>query len=95
MPKNNKTTKCKSACNSKCKTPTLNVFVDKIEGVQCRWVKLDNKKTYFASDLVQVYGKGFMSKLEVAPKKMRVAHEGNSQTRLMVPVAELKMALRK
>jgi hypothetical protein len=91
----NKTTTCKSSCNSKCKTTNLNVFVDKIEGLECRWVKLNNKKTYFVSDLVQVYGKGFVSRLDNTPKKMRIAHEGNSQTRLMVAATDFRTALKR
>jgi hypothetical protein len=42
-----------------------------------------------------VYGKGFVSRLDNTPKKMRIAHEGNSQTRLMVAATDFRTALKR
>ena len=100
--KNNKcskTTKCTSSKAKACTKTTCSkanptVFVDKITGTDIRWIKVQGKKAYFVSDLVSVYGRGFVDQLPKAPAKMRVKHNNNSQQRRIVCAASLKGVLK-
>lgn len=61
-------------------------------GIRC--VLLERRKYLFVSDLVKVYGSGFLNLLEEEPMIMRVTHDSNSQTRRLVPSAEFNAVCR-
>lgn len=86
-----KTTSCKAkttACNYK-------VHTDNVDGYAIRWIKMDNRKTYFVSDLVDLYGTSFIKYLPSGYTQRRVNHNGNSQMRRIVSASDFSKALYK
>lgn len=65
-----------------------------INGKEIRAAIVDKRKFYFVSDLIKVYGSGFINNLPTAPIVVRLTANGNSQTRRLVNVMEFKTALK-
>jgi hypothetical protein len=55
-----------------------------------RYVKINERKHYFVSDLVMKHGRGFVDLLEKSPMKLRIKDNNNSQERRLVSAAEAK-----
>jgi hypothetical protein len=72
---------------SKTKTTTITVSRDE-DGFRC--VNLNRRKHYFVSDLVRVYGSGFLNLLETPPVIQRIKCGNNSQSRRLVSSTDFK-----
>lgn len=88
-------TKTKTSCKAKVTSCSHNVHTDNVDGYACRWIKLDNRKTYFVSDLVDLHGTSFIKYLPSGYTQRRVNHDGNSQMRRLVSASDFNKALAK
>ena len=88
-------TKTKTSCKAKATSCSHNVHTDNVDGYACRWIKLDNRKTYFVSDLVDLHGTSFIKYLPSGYTQRRVNHDGNSQMRRLVSASDFNKALAK
>ena len=80
-----KTTKCAAA-----KAKTYNVHTEEFnDGAFARYVRLNNSKHYFISDLVSHWGRGFVDSVKNI-LKLRINHNNNSQERRLVSASELR-----
>lgn len=81
-----KTTKC-AATTAK----TYNVHTEEFAdgGMPVRYVRLNNSKHYFVSDLVDHWGRGFVDSVKKI-LKLRIKHNNNSQERRLVSASELR-----
>lgn len=73
----------------KNKTKTTSITVSRDDnGSRC--INLERRKHYFVSDLVKIYGSGFLNLLETPPVIQRVKHGNNSQSRRLVSSTDFK-----
>jgi hypothetical protein len=80
-----KTTKCATT-----KAKTYNVHTEEFnDGAFARYVRLNNSKHYFISDLVSHWGRGFVDSVKNI-LKLRIKHNNNSQERRLVSASELR-----
>lgn len=81
-----KTTKCAAT-----KAKTYNVHTEEFNdgGLPVRYVRLNNSKHYFVSDLVSHWGRGFVDSVKKI-LKLRIKHNNNSQERRLVSASELR-----
>lgn len=80
-----KTTKCATT-----KAKAYNVHTEEFNnGAFARYIRLNNSKHYFISDLVSHWGRGFVDSLK-SVLKLRVKHNNNSQERRLVSASELR-----
>jgi hypothetical protein len=81
-----KTTKCATT-----KAKTYNVHTEEFNdgGLPVRYVRLNNSKHYFVSDLVDHWGRGFVDSVKNIIK-LRIKHNNNSQERRLVSASELR-----
>ena len=80
-----KTTKCATT-----KAKTYNVHTEEFnDGAFARYVRLNNSKQYFISDLVSHWGRGFVDSVKNI-LKLRIKHNNNSQERRLVSASELR-----
>ena len=72
-----KTVKCPATKAAKAKT--YNVHTEEFnDGSFARYVRLNNSKHYFISDLVSHWGRGFVDSVKNI-LKLRIKHNNNSQ----------------
>lgn len=75
-------------------TKTTSITHNTIKGVSVRSINLAKRKYYFVSDLIKVYGRGFVSKLSSEPLVRRVKDGSSNQERKLVNATDFKNALR-
>jgi hypothetical protein len=81
---------CKTAKCTTTKTNTYNVYAEEFnDGTVARYVRLNNSKHYFISDLVGHWGRGFVDSVKNIIK-LRIKHNNNSQERRLVRASELR-----
>lgn len=88
-------TKKTSVKNKKCGiTCRANVNYSKSPKVykqgNLRYVKINDRKHYFVSDLVAKHGRGFVNLMENEPLKLRIKDNNNSQERRLVSATEAR-----
>lgn len=88
------TSKNKSCKTTKCatsKAKAYNVHTEEFNdgGLPVRYVRLNNSKHYFVSDLVSHWGRGFVDSVKKI-LKLRIKHNNNSQERRLVGASELR-----
>jgi hypothetical protein len=78
------------ACTTKCATNATCTKSPKVyrQG-DLRYVKIDNCKHYFVSDLVMKHGRVFVDLLK-KPMKLRIKDNNNSQERRLVSASEAR-----
>lgn len=64
----------------------------RILGKECRYVKIDNKKFLYYTDIVKIAGKDFVKELRTPPIVQRVSDGSNSQDRRLVNVTDFRNA---
>jgi hypothetical protein len=82
---------CKTAKCATTKAKTYNVHTEEFNdgGLPVRYVRLNNSKHYFVSDLVDHWGRGFVDSMKTIIK-LRIKHNNNSQERRLVSASELR-----
>jgi hypothetical protein len=66
--------------------------ITRILGKDCRYVKIDNRKFLYYSDLIKIAGKDFLKELRTSPIIQRVSDGANSQDRKLVNVTDFRNA---
>lgn len=85
----------KTVCTKKpSKKVEYALSTDLFDGYSIRCVSVGNRKMYFVSDLVEIYGRGFIDKLANKPSTMRIKVGDNSQTRRLVSYKDFMKALK-